>query len=82
MDFHLSARPPITRASGRCATAAAAYRAGALITDQRTGLVFDYRRRQGVLDARIHLPGGRFAHDREHFWNGVEVHRMRPAKSS
>lgn len=75
--FHLSARAPITRASGRSATAAAAYRAGALISDQRTGLVFDYRRRHGVLDARIHLPGGLFAHDREQFWNGVEVHHRR-----
>ena len=75
--FHLSARAPITRASGRSATAAAAYRAGALISDQRTGLVFDYRRRHGVLDARIQLPGGRFAHDRAHFWNGVEVHHRR-----
>lgn len=75
--FHLSARAPITRASGRSATAAAAYRAGALICDERTGLVFDYRRRHGVLDARIQLPGGRFAHDREHFWNGVEVHHRR-----
>ena len=75
--FHLSARAPITRASGRSATAAAAYRAGALISDQRTGQVFDYRRRHGVLDARIHLPGGRFVRDREHFWNGVEMHHRR-----
>ncbi|MBS0466022.1 MAG: MobA/MobL family protein [Proteobacteria bacterium] len=75
--FHLSARAPITRATGRSATAAAAYRAGALISDQRTGQVFDYRRRHGVLDARIHLPGGRVVRDREHFWNGVEMHHRR-----
>ena len=75
--FHLSARAPITRTNGRSATAAAAYRAGALISDQRTGQVFDYRRRHGVLDARIHLPGGRFVRDREHFWNGVEMHHRR-----
>lgn len=75
--FHLSARAPITRASGRSATAAAAYRAGALICDQRTGLVFDYRRRHGVLDARIQLPGGRHVADRQQFWNGVEVHHRR-----
>lgn len=75
--FHLSARPPIARASGRSATAAAAYRAGALITDQRTGQVFDYRRRKGVLDARIHLPGGRLVHDRERFWNDLELHHRR-----
>lgn len=75
--FHLSARPPIARASGRSATAAAAYRAGALIADQRTGQVFDYRRRKGVLDARIHLPGGRLVHDRERFWNDLELHHRR-----
>ncbi|MBV7427230.1 MULTISPECIES: MobA/MobL family protein [unclassified Acidovorax] len=75
--FHLSARAPITRASGRSATAAAAYRAGALICDERTGLVFDYRRRHGVLDARIQLPAGRHVADRQQFWNGVEVHHRR-----
>lgn len=75
--FHLSARPPIARAGGRSATAAAAYRAGALITDQRTGQVFDYRRRKGVLDARIHLPGGRLVRDREKFWNNLELHHRR-----
>lgn len=75
--FHLSARPPIARASGRSATAAAAYRAGVLITDQRTGQVFDYRRRKGVLDARIHLPGGRLVRDREKFWNDLELHHRR-----
>jgi hypothetical protein len=75
--FHLSARAPITRASGRSATAAAAYRAGALICDERTGLVFDYRRRHGVLDARIQLPGGGHVADRQLFWNGVEVHHRR-----
>ena len=75
--FHLSARAPVTRASGRSATAAAAYRAGALICDERTGLVFDYRRRHGVLDACIQLPGGRHVADRQQFWNGVEVHHRR-----
>ncbi|CAN7279626.1 MobA/MobL family protein [Acidovorax sp. LjRoot117] len=75
--FHLSARAPIARASGRSATAAAAYRTGVLICDERTGLVFDYRRRHGVLDARIQLPGGRHVDDRQQFWNGVEVHHRR-----
>lgn len=39
----------IRRAAGRSVTAAAAYRSGALIKDERTGQVFDYRKRQGVL---------------------------------
>ncbi len=75
--FHLSARAPIARASGRSATAAAAYRAGEMICDERTGLVFDYRRRKGVLDARIYLPGGRLVRDRGQFWNSIEVHHRR-----
>lgn len=75
--FHLSARHPIARSSGRSATAAAAYRAGTRICDARTGLVFDYRRRRGVVDARIQLPGGRTVADRAGFWNGVEAHHRR-----
>src|SRR5690554_2346100 len=38
----------LSRSNGRSATAAAAYRAATLIHDQRTGLSFDYRRKQGV----------------------------------
>lgn len=75
--YHLSARPPIARAAGRSATAAAAYRAGSLISDSRTGLTFDYRRRRGVLDARLQVPGGRLVPDRSAFWNSVEVFHRR-----
>lgn len=75
--FHLSARAPIARAIGRSATAAAAYRAGTVICDSRTGLKFDYSRKRGVLDARIHLPGGRCWADRAGFWNSVEEHHRR-----
>ena len=46
--YHLSAKP-ISRAQGRSATGAAAYRAGVEITDERTGLVHDYTRKGGVL---------------------------------
>lgn len=75
--FHLSARTPISRAIGRSATAAAAYRAAAAICDSRTGLTFDYKRKRGVLGARIHLPGGRHCTDRAGFWNSVEEHHRR-----
>lgn len=75
--YHLSARPPIARASGRTATAAAAYRAGARICDVRTGLTFDYRRKRGVIDARIQLPSGTVVSDRAAFWNSVEQHHRR-----
>ena len=43
----------ISRSAGRSATAAAAYRLGARIEDQRTGLTHDYRRRTGVVASGI-----------------------------
>ncbi len=75
--YHLSARPPIARAQGRASTAAAAYRAGACIVDARTGLTFDYRRKRGVVDARIQLPTGIDVPDRATFWNHIEQHHRR-----
>lgn len=39
--------------------------------------MFDYRRRRGVLDARLQLPGGRLVLDRADFWNSVETHHRR-----
>lgn len=75
--YHLSAKPPIRRADGRCATAAAAYRAGTVIVDARTGVAHDYRRRTGVVSAKLHLPGGTELDDRAAFWNCVEQHHRR-----
>lgn len=73
--YHLSAKP-ISRAQGRSATGAAAYRAGVEIIDDRTGLVHDYTRKGGVLHAELILPGGGTA-DRSEFWNGIEAHHKR-----
>ena len=50
--YHLSAKP-ISRATGRSATGAAAYRAGETITDERTGLVFDYSKKRGIDHSEI-----------------------------
>lgn len=75
--YHLSAKAPIKRADGRSATAAAAYRAGIAIVDDRTGLTHDYRRRSGVVSARLMLPGGAELADRARFWNAVEHHHKR-----
>lgn len=72
---HLCAKK-ISRAEGRSATGAAAYRAGEEIRDERTGLVFDYSRKQGVLHSELILPGGMTA-DRSEFWNRVEAHHSR-----
>jgi hypothetical protein len=53
-SFHLA--KAIGRSAGRSATAAAAYRAGVEITDERTGLVHDYTRKQGVEHSALVLP--------------------------
>lgn len=74
-DFHLSVKP-IARSAGRSATAAAAYRAGMRIVDQRTGEIHDYTRKAGVLGALLLLPGGHTA-ERGAFWNNIEMHHKR-----
>ena len=73
--YHLSVKT-ISRSSGRSATAAAAYRAGERIRDQRTGVVHDYRRRHGVLHTELVLPPGVFM-TREELWSGAEMAEVR-----
>ena len=75
--FHLSAKPPIARSTGQSATAAAAYRAGIIILDERTGCLHDYSSKRGVLSSALLLPGGAKLTDRAGFWNGVEIHHRR-----
>ena len=53
--YHLSVKP-ITRAGGRSATAAAAYRSGELVHDLTSDQVFDYTRKRGVEHSEIVLP--------------------------
>lgn len=71
--FHFSLKA-IGRSKGRSATGAIAYRAGCRITDERTGLTFDYTRKQGVAHTEIVLPEGAPAayRDRHTLWNAVE----------
>lgn len=73
--YHLSMKP-ISRAQGRSATGAAAYRAGVRIVDERTGVAHDYTRKRGVLYTELILPGGGSA-DRAEFWNRLERHHKR-----
>lgn len=47
-----------SRADGKSSTAAAAYRAGICITDERTGEVFDYSRKNGIEHTEIIVPEG------------------------
>lgn len=45
-----------SRAKGHSSAAAAAYRAGLLLVDERTGTRYDYRRRGGVVETRCVVP--------------------------
>jgi hypothetical protein len=73
--YHLHAKA-FRRKDGRSSTAAAAYRAGELIVDQRSGVEHDYTRKKGVLGAELLLPGGG-TESRSDFWNRVEKHHRR-----
>ncbi len=77
-SFHLAVKA-ISRSAGRSATAAAAYRAGIEITDERTGLVHDYTRKQGIEHSELVLPIGapEWAADRERLWNAAELAEVR-----
>lgn len=69
----------IKRADGRSAVAAAAYRSGERLQDERLEMPFDYRSRGGVEHTEIMLPDGapeRFA-DRSTLWNEVEAAEKR-----
>ena len=68
--FHCQAKA-ISRAAGRSATAAAAYRAGVCLQDERTGEVHDYTRKKGVEHSEIITPDGSTT-TREQLWNAAE----------
>lgn len=73
--YHLSVKA-ISRSQGRSATAAAAYRSGEKIVDERTGEIHDYTRKSGVLYSELILPSGEST-DRAEFWNSIEKHHKR-----
>ncbi len=77
-SYHLSVKT-ISRAHGRSATAAAAYRSGERIRDQATGAVFDYTRKRGVEHSELVLPEGapEWARNREALWNAAEAAERR-----
>ena len=55
--YHLSMKP-LCRTQGRSAVAAAAYRAGELLTNERDGVVHAYTGRRGIDHTEIVLPQG------------------------
>jgi Ti-type conjugative transfer relaxase TraA len=72
--YHASTKP-ISRNAGRSAVAAAAYRAGERLVNERDGQVHDFTRKQGVEHSGIVLPtgvGAEWARDRAALWNAAE----------
>lgn len=72
----------ISRAKGRSATAAAAYRSGSEIVDTRTGEIHDYERKRGVISSDIVLPEGEQPLSRSELWNMAEVAETRTVKAT
>lgn len=73
--FHISS---VGRGAGRRATAAAAYRAGERLRDERSGRLYNYSRRKDVVHTEIFLPAhlagaaDAWAGNRERLWNTAE----------
>ena len=79
--YHFSAKV-IQRSQGRSAVAAAAYRSGSELADERVGQTYDYRAKDGVVHSEILLPSGAPDRWRERsiLWNEVEaIERRRDA---
>lgn len=73
--YHLSTKP-VSRSSGRTATASIAYRAGIAIKDERTGKEHDYTKRSGVIETTLHTPNN-LKIDRAELWNLAETTETR-----
>jgi hypothetical protein len=68
---------PISRSSGRSATAAAAYRNAERIIDERTGDIHDYTRRSGVDYVESFAPIGMVPQASSALWNKAEAAEVR-----
>ncbi len=68
----------ISRSAGRSATAAAAYRAGEKVVDERTGEIHDYTRKAGVIESGIVVPASStWRPTRTELWNAAELAEKR-----
>jgi Ti-type conjugative transfer relaxase TraA len=76
--FHFSVKV-ISRASGRSAVAAAAYRSAEQLHDERLDRTHDFTDKSGVVHSEVLLPDGAPEHlsDRERLWNEVEATEKR-----
>ena len=72
--YHCSVKA-ISRGAGQSIVAAAAYRHGCRMENKRTGEVYDYSRKHGIIDSFAFFPAGidtSWVMDREQLWNAVE----------
>ncbi|GAO00959.1 conjugal exonuclease V alpha subunit TraA/mobilization protein essential for specific plasmid transfer MobA/MobL [Komagataeibacter xylinus NBRC 13693] len=70
--FHLSVKT-VSRSTGRSAVAAAAYRSGDTLTNERDGRQHNYANRTGIDDSFIIAPAGcEWTHNRSTLWNAAE----------
>jgi Ti-type conjugative transfer relaxase TraA len=76
--YHLTAKV-ISRGRGQSITAAAAYRSGSSLRDERYGLTHDYTRNRQAAHAEIMSPAGApiWVQNRETLWNRVEAGERR-----
>jgi len=76
--YHLSAKV-ISRSTGASALAAAAYRSGSRLHDQRLDRHHDFTNKPGVVHSEVMLPDGADEawKDREQLWNDVEAAELR-----
>lgn len=76
--YHCSVRV-FSRAEGHSAVAAAAYRAGAILHDERRGFTHRYHQRTGVVEAFIMAPAfaPELTRDRALLWNAAEAAETR-----
>lgn len=70
--YHLSLKE-MRRSQGRSSVAAAAYRLGEKMKDERIGKTFNYSKKSGILDKFFILPNGaKKFQNTSHFWNEAE----------
>lgn len=76
--FHLSAKV-IGRSGGSSSVAAAAYRSGGRLRDEREGVEHDYSRKGGIVHAEVLAPENApdWMRDRDRLWNAVEAAEKR-----
>lgn len=78
MAIYYSRLSTFSRSRGQSAVAAAAYRCGGKLKDERVGRNHDYRRKGGVLDARMLAPAdASWALDAATVWNQAEKAEIR-----